>query len=847
MDIATRLKFAALVEVAVVAVIVVVLWSTTQRVQQEFAEDESARDIFDAVIGVRYLTFEYVMLRQERTRVQWQLQHASLSKLLANTAKFTSATEQAALAELRRTNTSIDALFNELVASRQLGESESNRAGIVVLEEFETRVVGKIMTRAQDMLSEARSLSEQSQADVLAAERLANIAVTGLGAIIVLVVAGTLILVLRSVIRPLAKLGDDMAIVGAGNLSFRLNATGTDEFGKLARAFDAMTARLSETTVSRDELLSANEVLQAEIGVRQQAERKVQAQLANLNLLHQITRAIGERQDLKSIFQVVIRSLEEQLPVDFCCVGVYDRPRNTLVVSNVGLRSEMLARELAMTEHSRIDIDANGLSRCVRGQLVYEPDASQIPFPFPQRLVRGDLGSFVLAPIVVEEQVFGVLIAARRQANAFSSSECEFLLQLSEHVALASHQAQIFAALQRAYDDLRQTQEAVLQQERLRVLGQMASGIAHDVNNAISPVALYTESLLESEPNLSERTRRYLEIIQRAIEDVAQTVVRMREFYREREPRLTLLAPLQLNSLVQQVIDLTHARWSDMPQERGVVIRMLTEQQTDLPSIMGVESEIREALTNLIFNAVDAMPSGGTLTLRTGLVEEARSTVGGQLARRAFVEVADTGVGMDEATRQRCLEPFFTTKGERGTGLGLATVYGVVQRHGADLEIDSAPGHGATIRLSFPVPAANEIEAVLPEPGLVPSSSLHILLVDDDPILLRSLQDTLQADRHRVICASGGQAGIEIFRAARTSGDPFAVVVSDLGMPHVDGRRVAAAVKEISPDTPVILLTGWGHRLISEGDRPAQVDRVLAKPPKLRELREALAHLCKSA
>ena len=163
---------------------------------------------------------------------------------------------------------------------------------------------------------------------------------------------------------------------------------------------------------------------------------------------------------------------------------------------------------------------------------------------------------------------------------------------------------------------LRQTQQAVMQQERLRALGQMASGIAHDINNAISPVTLYTESLLESEPGLSARARQYLETIQRAIEDVAQTVSRMKEFYRQREPQLTLM-PVQINPLIQQVIDLSRARWSNMSQQRGIFIEVETELAPELPAILGIESEIREALVNLVFNAVDAMPEGGTLTLRT--------------------------------------------------------------------------------------------------------------------------------------------------------------------------------------------------------------------------------------
>jgi len=146
-----------------------------------------------------------------------------------------------------------------------------------------------------------------------------------------------------------------------------------------------------------------------------------------------------------------------------------------------------------------------------------------------------------------------------------------------------------------------------MQQERLRALGQMASGIAHDINNAISPVALYTESLLEREPNLSERARNYLVTIQQAIDDVAATVARMREFYRPREPEMQL-ARMAFNRTIEQVVNLTRARWADLPQQRGVVIDLRLELAPDLPAIMGAEGEIRDALTNLIFNAVDAMP-----------------------------------------------------------------------------------------------------------------------------------------------------------------------------------------------------------------------------------------------
>jgi signal transduction histidine kinase/ActR/RegA family two-component response regulator len=604
----------------------------------------------------------------------------------------------------------------------------------------------------------------------------------------------------------------------------------------LARLNADLERRVLERT---RELQSANETLQGEITVRRQAEHKAQAQLERLNLLHQITRAIGERQDLNSIFQVVVRCLEDQLPVDFACLCLYDRIDHSLTVARVGLHSGALALELAMPERARVDIDENGLSQCVAGRLVYEADISRVDFPFPRRLARGGLRSLVAAPLQVESQVFGVVLAARFQAQGFSSGECEFLRQLSEHVALATHQAQLYGALQQAYDDLRRTQQAVMQQERLRALGQMASGIAHDINNALSPVALYTESLLEREPSLSARAREYLETIQRAVGDVAHTVARMKDFYRQREPQLTVTA-VRLNELVQQVIDLTRARWSDMPQQQGTVIDVRSELMADLPSIMGAESEIREALINLIFNAVDALPADGAITLRTTTV---RAATGSQ-NRYVRVEVVDNGVGMDEETRLRCLEPFFTTKGERGTGLGLAMVYGVAQRHGAEVEIESAVGKGTLVRLSFPAATAVAVMPDQPTVAPVVPQRLRLLVVDDDPLLLKSLRDILESDGHVVVTANDGRAGIDAFHAAETRGDSFAAVITDLGMPYVDGRKVATAIKAASPSTPVILLTGWGQRLLSEDDVPAHVDRVLSKPPKLRELREALAQHC---
>jgi PAS domain S-box-containing protein len=570
-----------------------------------------------------------------------------------------------------------------------------------------------------------------------------------------------------------------------------------------------------------------------DISERKLAQSRLQTQLERLSLLDQVTVAIGERQDLPSIYQVTLQSLEERLPADFSCVFNLDADGASLAVSFIGNRSVTLAGQLGLGERARLAVEANGLARCAHGHLMYEPDTGASAFAFFQRLARGGLHAVVMAPLYSDSNVFAVLLVARRLAHGFNSAECEFLRQLSAHVALAAQQAQLYSALEQAYNDLLQTQQAVMQQERLRALGQMASGIAHDINNALTPATLYTETLLETEPHLSAQGRESLTTIQRSIDDIAHTVSRMKEFYRHRNPESAQL-PIQLNPLVRQVVDLTRARWSDMPQQRGIVIEMRIELAPDLAAVMGVESEIREALVNLVFNAVDAMPAGGTMTVRTRMLDAP--------SLQACIEVTDTGVGMDEATRRRCMEPFFTTKGERGTGLGLPMVYGVVQRHGADLNIESGVGQGTTVTLSFPaleIAAAGTAPADRPLPAR--PGRLRILVVDDDPLLLKSLQHTLESEGHAVIAANGGQAGIDAFQAAQQGGDIPAIVITDLGMPHVDGRKLAAAVKAASPSTPVIMLTGWGHRLTAEGDIPDQVDQLLSKPPKLAELRAALA------
>jgi signal transduction histidine kinase/ActR/RegA family two-component response regulator len=559
-----------------------------------------------------------------------------------------------------------------------------------------------------------------------------------------------------------------------------------------------------------------------------EVDAELRTQLERLNLLNRITRAVAEQHDMRTIFQVVVRSLEDHLPADFVCICLYDAESRTLTVHHVGIRNAPLARELGKPEHAQVSLGETILTQCESGAVaICEPDLFIADSPFLQQLALENLRAFAAAPMFVEKELLGVLIVARSR-GAFDETDRDFLRQLCEHVALAANQARLHESLQKAYDDLRRTRQAAMQQERLRALGQMAGGIAHDINNAISPLALYTDSLLEQERAVPEHLRSYFTTVQRVVGEVSGTVARLDDFHREREQQ-TVFAAVDLNAMVQQVVELTRARWNDMPQRRGIVISLQCGLDKTSPSIMGAEHALREALTNLVFNAVDALPQGGTIVIST------REESG-----RIHLDVSDDGVGMDEATRTRCVEPFFTTKGERGSGLGLATVYGIANRHQAEIDIDSAPERGTTFRMSFPLPLP---EVPVQKEETVALRALRLLVVDDDPFVLESMRTVLERNGHAIETASGGREGIEAFGAALAKGERFSAVITDLGMPYVDGIQVARAVKLQSPATPIVLLTGWGRRMQSDSEAIANVDFFIGKPPKLEDLRRVLAQI----
>ncbi|MGO9245205.1 MAG: ATP-binding protein [Verrucomicrobiia bacterium] len=379
--------------------------------------------------------------------------------------------------------------------------------------------------------------------------------------------------------------------------------------------------------------------------------------------------------------------------------------------------------------------------------------------------------------------------------------------------------------LQSSLKELRQTQQRLVEQERLEALGRMASGVAHDFNNALSKMVGFTELLLTSPEKLqnTEVLRDHLCKINDAGRDAARVVERLREFSRPRrhtEP----LKVVDLNQVVEESVSLTEPRWKHEQEIKGIPVQVQTDFQPGV-SVLADAAEMREALTNLIFNAVDAMPQGGLITIRTRRHEE-----------HAILEISDTGTGMTEEVRQRCFEPFFSTKGDAGTGLGLACVYGIVQRHGGEIRIHSQPGKGSTFSILLPASSDQPAQPHEEETPAAPKNHrLNILVVEDEPMVQEIEVEYLLADGHTVETAGDGCEGLSKFRSGK-----FDLVLVDRAMPKINGDQLTEAIKELTPNMPVILVTGFEATF---GDNPHQqrrADLILTKPFSRATLRKAV-------
>ena len=613
----------------------------------------------------------------------------------------------------------------------------------------------------------------------------------------------------------------------------------SDEY-RFARADGTWADVVDRGYVIRDEQGKATRMIGGITDVSHlvQVTRQSESQLLKMNLLNEVTRAIVKRLDIDSIYAVVVQALEKDLPSDFSFMGTYHADKQIVSIHTLSEASKGMAAAIDVGNFSEFQIAGTHLAQACTGEFVYQSEMSVSPCPIAREIQsRLHLNSLVIIPLTKGDMVLGVMVTARRAAKGFLDYELDFLKQLGEHVSLALEQASLLKELQSAHSELTQTQEMILQQERLRALAEMAGGIAHDINNAISPATLYVESVLITENLLSEKARKQLETVQLAIDDVAKTVERMGRFAKGKQLTEGVFST-NVNEVCIQVKELTKARWNAMALKSGVSISFETQLDTRIPSINVSESEIREALINLILNSIDALPNGGTINVRTKLEEHDEID-------QLLISVNDNGIGMTEEARTRCMEPFYSTKGERGTGLGLSMVYGITKRLNGLISIESTLGKGTTVTIRLPVSKIKN-ETFITIDKILPLENNHprkILIVDDDAWVLESLSLSLRESGHEITTANNGNDAIQLLLNRAKQNEQFDLVITDLGMPDMNGGELAQRVKAISKDTPVVLLTGWAAQLDTEKNSMPWVDVVLGKPPKRRELLDIIQKL----
>jgi PAS domain S-box-containing protein len=357
--------------------------------------------------------------------------------------------------------------------------------------------------------------------------------------------------------------------------------------------------------------------------------------------------------------------------------------------------------------------------------------------------------------------------------------------------------------------------------EKLTALGQLAGGIAHDFNNLLQAILGYAQ-LMKQNPRDAEFVSRSLNVVEAAAVDGSETVRRIQQFARLRpdEPPVGV----DLNQIVHDAVALIRPRWEEKIARDNRLLHLNLNLGT-IETINGRPPALTEVLTNLILNALDAMPDGGTLSIDT------RSDSG----RHIVLTVTDTGVGMPETVRRRIFEPFFSTKGDAGSGLGLSMVYSIVRRHGGDIRVESEPGRGAAFILTFPV--ASEPVGTAPDTALRRARRpARILLVDDDQKVLGTLTEQLRSVGHTVTAAASGGAGLAAYAPGR-----FDVVLTNLGMAGINGWELAERVRRVDSQTSILLITGWGLREEDHGRLKAlRIRKCLFKPVRINELDAAI-------
>lgn len=546
--------------------------------------------------------------------------------------------------------------------------------------------------------------------------------------------------------------------------------------------------------------------------------RETRQRLRDAEALVDLSRSISANLDLDVLLGVIGRAAARACDVERCSIFEYGDGRVRLLASQ---RADgTLDRAIAPACRGEAGCPVEDLPFLAPvfedGEAVVIADASEDPRVFSS-LGFGARALLVL-PLVRQAAVSGALVLdSPAGEGSVAPARVVLATAVAGHVGLVLDNARLYGETQRALADLSAAQEQLVHGKALRALGELASGAAHHLNNLLAVIVGRCQLLLQS--GQVPAARRPLEIIERSARDGAEVVRRIQQFSRTRQEDET--EGIDLNQVVSDVVEMTRARWHDGAIAQGIAVKTTCELGA-IPLVLGNPASLREVVTNLVLNAVDALPQGGSIRVHTWAEGD-----------HVMLGVNDDGIGMSDDVRRRVLEPFFTTKGVKRTGLGLSVNFGIIERHHGELSIASAPGQGTAVTIRLPA-VSGPAPLSTPAPAHGAAAQRRVLVVDDQLEVRQAIGELLESRGLSVTLASGGQDALAQLDAGL---DPD-VVITDLGMPGMTGRELAHAIKQRWRDLPVGLATGWGDS--SRHTQDSETDFVMSKPIDLDRLLEEI-------
>ncbi len=545
--------------------------------------------------------------------------------------------------------------------------------------------------------------------------------------------------------------------------------------------------------------------------------QSLEERLQELKTLFEVSTLVNSEIELPLILDLISKTVRDYLQADRCSVLLTDKIKGKLVcVSAHGVSSEKI-------KNSELNPDQSvaGWVMTHGEPLLLGEELQEDKF---RNFISKDekISSSLAVPLKVKNEVKGVLnVCMVKGERKFNDADLKLVSILAQNAAVSIEKAELYQevkkqteVLKKTLEDLKNTQGQLIQSEKMRVLGDLAAGIVHDFNNILGIITGRSELLLKQVKE--EGLIKGLMLIEQVANDGAEIIRRLREYTKIGQE--SIFIKVDLSRLLRQVVELTSFKWKDEAQAKGININIDMDLKEVSP-IAGNPSEIREVFVNLLLNAIEALPRGGKIILGTRME--------GELVT-AWVQ--DNGIGMEEEVKSRIFEPFYTLKGEKGMGLGLTIVSGIVAKHRGSMTVDSDPGKGTCIWLRFPV--CGKVLEDEEKITVIDFQPANILVIEDEKNMREIIYEMLSEQGHSITLAVDGNQGLEFFKKGA-----YDLVLTNLSMPEMSGLKVVKEIKSADPKVKVALMTGCEAQTKEEEEAKAQgVDFLIPKPFKKSQL-----------